>query len=478
MPFRIREHFGTAAALVGITQQRETRSLGGHESMSPQLPPDDDDFLHHVFPGASSLASQFRREILYLNEYCKRYKGAIPCVLLTGETGVGKNYTTRGISAHSQWLTLIDDERRNLYYDKSGQIRLAPIELVDRLLAKEHLPGRGSKPQRVCRLATVLGPQLADDLAGSELFGHRKSSFTGASEDHPGIFGDTAVDDILLDEIGDLSLSVQSKLLQFLETRTFRPIGGLSTHERQSEHRVFLATNRPLEALVQSGAFREDLYWRIQGYRIHLPPLRDRRETIKTLAFSMLQSVNHRQRGDEQLFGPTRDESRDRYCLVSQDERTGKPPEKSNWVRVLTDEDISWCESYEWPGNVRELRQRLDLYVYHNGHCRLSEVMPSQPAFVSVPGSSVREEGVEALVGQAVHLYLRKALAGEIGPPGQPNKFLTYFQQLVKAAFTEFRSAHRLNKDDLFRLFPGAQDAVSTLGKWRPGADDNDTGHH
>jgi hypothetical protein len=191
----------------------------------------------------------------------------------------------------------------------------------------------------------------------------------------------------------------------------------------------------------------------------------------------MLQSVNHRQRGDEQ-FGPSLDPSQDRYCLLSDDERTGRRPEKSNWVRILTDEDVSWCESYEWPGNVRELRQRLDLYVYHNGHRRLADVMPPQPAFVSVPGSTVREEGVEALVGQAVHLYLRKALAGEITPPGQPQKLVTYFQQLVKSAVFEFRSAHRLNKDDLIRLFPDAQDAVSTLGRWRPGGEENDTRPH
>src|SRR5262249_16918472 len=106
---------------------------------------------------------------------------------------------------------------------------------------------------------------------------HQKDSFTGANTDHPGIFGDAAVDDILLDEIGDLSLRVKSKLLQFLENRTYRPIGGIARDERTSEHRVFLATNRPLEDLVQSGDFREALFWRIQGYRIHLPPLRDRR---------------------------------------------------------------------------------------------------------------------------------------------------------------------------------------------------------
>jgi sigma54-dependent transcription regulator len=165
----------------------------------------EDDYLLHVFPGNSDSAVQFREEILRLNLYCKRFKGAINCILLTGETGVGKNYTARAISAHSQWLTLADDERRDVFYDRNGRITIAPTTLIERLLFKDHLAGRGSKPQRVPRLSTVLGPQLADDLAGSELFGHRKHAFTGAQDDHPGIFGDSAVDDVLLDEIADLS---------------------------------------------------------------------------------------------------------------------------------------------------------------------------------------------------------------------------------------------------------------------------------
>ena len=165
----------------------------------------EDDFLLHVFPGNSEAATLFRQEILRLNLYCKRYKGAVNCILLTGETGVGKNYTTRGISAHSQWLTLGDDERRDLYYDRNGRITIAPSVLVERLLFKEHLPERGNKSERVPRLSTVLGPQLADDISGSELFGHRKFAFTGANDNHPGIFGDVALDDILLDEIADLS---------------------------------------------------------------------------------------------------------------------------------------------------------------------------------------------------------------------------------------------------------------------------------
>lgn len=434
--------------------------------MSQILQPDDDDFLNHVFPGSSPAAAQFRQEILHLNQYCKRYKGAIGSILLTGESGVGKNYTARAISAHSQWLTLTDDERREFYYDESGKITLPPVALIDRLLFKEHLPKRGSKTQRVCRLSTVLGPQLADDLAGSELFGHRKSSFTGASDDHPGIFGDTAVDDVLLDEIGDLSCSVQAKLLQFLETRTFRPVGGIASDECSSEHRLFLATNKPLEALVQSGTFREDLFWRVQGYRIHLPPLRERRDTLHDLVFSMLRSVNQRQRGNQEV-GPSLDPAADQYCLLPKQGAT-KHVDKSNWVIHLTDEDIVWSESYDWPGNVRELRQRLDLYVYHNGHRRLHDVMPPQRGFVRPPGSDEREEGAEQFIGKAVHLYLARVLAGEAAPPGQPQKLLAYFQELVRSAVYRFKLDNRLTKEDLTLLFPDAQDAVTTIGRWRP----------
>ena len=260
-------------------------------------PDSSDEFLEHVFPGRSAAMDEFRAEILQLNQYCQHYKGAITCVLITGETGVGKNFTARAISAHSQWLTLTQDERRQTFFDKKGQIIIPAEQLVERLLSKEHRQQRGKEPQQVTRLATVLGPQLADDLAGSELFGHKKHAFTGAEDAHVGIFGDEAVDDVLLDEIADLSPKVQAKLMQFIDTHTFRPVGGIAEDEKTSQHRLFLATNRPLEAWVQEGQFRHDLYWRMYGQQIKIPPLRERREVIRDLAFSILRSVNHRHRG-------------------------------------------------------------------------------------------------------------------------------------------------------------------------------------
>src|SRR5439155_18410071 len=142
-----------------------------------------------------------------------------------------------------------------------------------------------------------------------------------------------------------------------------RPIGGIAADEDISDQRLFLATNRPLEKLVLSGDFREDLYRRIQGYRVHILPLRERKDTIRDLVTSMLHSVNQRHRGDEQR-GPSLDPAADSYCLLPREEWPSTKPYRSNWVVKLEPEDLEWCEQYSWPGNVRELRQRMDLYVF------------------------------------------------------------------------------------------------------------------
>jgi len=429
---------------------------------------DTDDFLVHVFPGSSTAAVQFREEIEALNLYCRRYKSAIGCILLTGESGVGKNYTARAISAHSQWLTLTDDEKRDLYYDKKGTISLPPATLVDRLLLKEHRPRRGMQTKCVPRLATVLGPQLADDLAGSELFGHKKHAFTGAEEEHPGIFGDTGVDDVLLDEIGDLTPRVQAKLLQFIETRTFRPVGGIAADEGTSEQRLLLATNRSLEEMVHAGHFREDLYWRIQGYRIHILSLRERKETIHELVRSMLRSVNQRHRGEEQ-HGPSLDARADKYCLLPKEDWPSSTPHRSNWVNRLEPEDLEWCEKYDWPGNVRELRQRLELYIFRNGYCRLQDVMPPQrsprlPSF----DSKKMPDGTQQSVALAVEQYLQRVIERKEPGPGQPGILLKMFQDYVKTAVYNFKTGRRLTKEQWTLLFADAKDAESTVGRWRP----------
>jgi transcriptional regulator with GAF, ATPase, and Fis domain len=419
-----------------------------------------DEFLKYVFPGESPGAIQFRDEIDHLNTYCHRFKGAISCVLLTGESGVGKNYTAQAISAHSQWLTLTDEER--VAFIRQGQFVLAPNALIDRLLMKQHRSGTRGHAKTVRRLATVLGPQLVDDLAASELFGHKRGAFTGAMDDRDGVFGDDAVDDVLLDEVGDLSPKIQAKLLQFVDTRTFRPTGGLSEDEKQSEHRLFLATNRNLEERVSNDQFRGDLFWRIQGHRIHIPPLRDRRDVIRDIAYSVLRSVNQRQRGDEQI-GPSLEDDPNPYRLLSGEEGKGKGATASSWVIHLTEEDLQWCESYDWPGNVRELRQRLERYVYNDGQIRLRDVMPA-PTLTGVLGKNVSDE---SLVQRAVHQYLDSVLQGKQEPPGQPGLLLDIFQQQVKAAIYHYKTGRRLTGTELRTIFPEAKDAETTIGRWR-----------
>ena len=426
-----------------------------------------DELLEYIFPGESPAAIRFRQDIEDLNAYSKRFKGAISCVLLTGESGVGKNFTAEAISAHSQWLTLTQEEQ--LAYQRNGHFVLPASALIGQLLLKQHRTGTRGHFQTVRRLATILGPQLVDDLAASELFGYKRGAFTGADEDYKGIFGDDAVEDVLLDEVGDLSPKIQAKILQFVETKTFRPVRGLAKDEQQSEHRLFLATNRNLEDDVHNERFRADLFWRIQGYRIRIPPLRERRDVIRDIAYSVLRSVNQRHRGDEEV-GPSLESDPNPYRLMPGEEGKGKGASISNWVRRLTEEDLLWCEAYDWPGNVRELRQRLESYIYHEGKIRLRDVLPAttlEP--VGIPRGDL---GAEGLVQRAVHQYLGAMLDRKESPPGQPGRLLGMFEQQVKSAVYRFKTERRLTSAEIKSIFPDAKDAETTIGRWRPQVDE------
>lgn len=430
-----------------------------------------DEFLQHVFPGSSIAMKSFRREIEQLNQYCRHYKGAIRCILLTGETGVGKTFAARAISAHSQWLTLTEDEKRELFHDAGGKLRFPAARLVEMLLVKEHLPGRGAKSKRVRRLATVLAPQLSDELAASELFGHKRHAFSGAEEAHPGVFGDEAVDDILLDEIADLSPRVQAKLLQFIETGTFRPVGGLAQDERTSQHRILLATNRVLPELVRKGDFRDDLYYRIQGHQIHIPPLRDRMEVMGDLTYSILHSVNYSHRGEQEVRPAFQEELQEnKYSLLPQHDWEGGKPTVSNWVLTLTDEDLQWCMEYDWPGNVRELKHRLEQYVYHNGHRRLRDTMqPNQLAQLRATSAfedDCRDE--RKIVDSLIADRLQRILEGREHPIGRPGELVDLFAQLVKGSIYRFKAQKGLGKKELAEIFPDAKDAETTIGRWKP----------
>lgn len=165
---------------------------------------------------------------------------------------------------------------------------------------------------------------LTDTLLESELFGHVKGAFTGATGSRKGYFELAGKGTIFLDEIGDTSPDFQTKLLRVLQERRFYPVGG--EQPRATEARVIAATHQPVERLIEEGRFREDLYFRLKVVEIDVPPLRDRPGDIEAVATALLGRIR---------------------------EETGRD------VRRISDEAVARLTAYAWPGNVRELENAL-----------------------------------------------------------------------------------------------------------------------
>jgi transcriptional regulator with PAS, ATPase and Fis domain len=166
---------------------------------------------------------------------------------------------------------------------------------------------------------------LAASLLESTLFGHRKGSFTGATADAPGLFVAANTGTLFLDEIGDLAIELQAKLLRALEAGEVLPVG--ASKPVAVDVRVVAATHRPLVQMVADGTFRDDLYWRLRGIEVELPPLAERIGDLPVLAQHFL--------GRAQLMVP-----------FSRGTRLG-----ADALRAL--------ESHGWPGNLRELRSEM-----------------------------------------------------------------------------------------------------------------------
>jgi two-component system response regulator PilR (NtrC family) len=166
---------------------------------------------------------------------------------------------------------------------------------------------------------------MPENLLESELFGHERGAFTGAVRDKKGLFQEADHGTLFLDEIGEMTPTMQVKLLRALQERVIRKVGG--TEEEPVDVRIITATNQDLEARIQSGDFREDLYYRINVLPIHLPPLRQRREDVPLLVEFFLQQYS------KQMDLP---------------------------LRQISIEAMHILESYDWPGNVRELENLIE----------------------------------------------------------------------------------------------------------------------
>src|SRR5574337_874982 len=185
-----------------------------------------------------------------------------------------------------------------------------------------------NSPRKDAPFVVINCGALPENLQESELFGHVKGAFTGAIRDKIGLFQQAQKGTILLDEIGETLPSTQVKLLRFLQDGEIRPVGG--NKAMYVDTRIIAATNENLEKSIESGKFRKDLFYRINVIRIHLPPLRERKEDIPLLTEYFLEQIT------EKL-------------------KKGK--------RVFSQESMRALMNYDWPGNIRELQNIIERAV-------------------------------------------------------------------------------------------------------------------
>ena len=205
-------------------------------------------------------------------------------VLIYGESGTGKELFAKAIYAHSQ---------------------------------------RASK-QFVAVDCSTLSPSLLE----SELFGHVKGAFTGATQNKAGIFEVANNGTLFLDDVANLTMAIQGKLLRVLEVYEYKPVG--ASHVKKTNIRIIAATNKDLKAMVDEGSFREDLFYRLNVFPLFLPPLRKRKEDIPKLVYHFLRH-----------FG----------------KKTGKR------IEGFSDDALEILVNHEWPGNVRQLKNVIERLV-------------------------------------------------------------------------------------------------------------------
>lgn len=277
-------------------------------------------------------------------------------VLITGESGTGKELVAHAIHRHS--------------------------------------------PRAAAPLLTINCAAIPEDLLESELFGHERGAFTGATQTKPGRLELAEGGTVFLDEIGELSLKLQAKLLRVLQERTIERLGGLQTVP--VNFRLLAATNRNLQQLTADGGFREDLFYRLNVVQIHVPPLRSRRSDIPELVEFFLQ----------------------RYLT-----------EKSNGPKRLTDEAMRLLLRYDFPGNIRELEHLIHRAVLltHSPFITKDDLPVIIPGATNTESDPVWQElltlPLEEAVQHVQRVLISRALARTQGNKAEAARLLGIHRQ-------------------------------------------------
>ena len=299
-------------------------------------------------------------------------------VLITGETGTGKELVASAIQRHSK--------RAEACY-----IEIAPV---------------------------ALNPELIE----SELFGHVKGAFTGAAEDHAGLFERAEGGTVFLDEIGDLPLGTQVKLLRVLEQGQYARIG--DTRPRNSNVRIIAATNCNLHDAVASGEFREDLFHRLTGVQIHLPRLRERTEDIEPLCKHFLSVMGYDDTALDKL--------------------------------VLTE-----LENRPWHGNVRELKNA----VSHAAVVARGRILTMSDFPDAKPGRDIEMTSPDRSFGRTVTDWTEKTIAQNVDTNTLHTDFLAATEPSLLRAVLEHTGGNRAKAAEILGIHRGTlRDRLRTYG--------------
>ena len=271
-----------------------------------------------------------------------------------------------------------------------------------------------NSPRREKRFVAINCGALPASLLESELFGYRKGAFTGATENRQGLLEAADGGTLFLDEVGNLPMNVQKTLLRFLQEHEFLRIG--ETRPTKVDVRLISATNSDLLADVKSGAFREDLFYRLNVMNIHLPPLRERREDIPLLAAHFIRQQNAR-------FGTS--------------------------IRGLTPEALKAAKEFDWPGNIRQLQNVIEASLTMENGDYLSLPVLAQFIDIGSDAETVDASQAESDYAAALARFERDYLKGLLQKTGGNIEAAAREAGMNMATIYRKLKKHEIRREDL-----------------------------